>query len=248
MTDSVVMIGRSLRHLTRSLDTLLLSVILPATMLLMFVYVFGGAINTGTQYINYVVPGILLLCAGYGASQTSISVATDMIAGVIDRFRSLPIASSTVLTGHVAASVVRNLVSTAIVVALAVLIGFRPSAGVLEWAGALGLLLLFMLAIAWVSVNFGLLARSAEGAGAFPFFILFLPYVSSAFVPTETMPKALHFFAENQPVTPVIETVRGLLMGAPVGDSAVKAVAWCAAILLVGYLSARVLFGRRTAR
>ncbi|WP_020519835.1 ABC transporter permease [Catelliglobosispora koreensis] len=248
MTDALVMSGRSLRHLTRSLDALLLSVILPVTILLMFVYVFGGAITTGTAYINYVVPGILLLCGGYGAAQTSLGVANDMQTGVIDRFRSMPINGASVLTGHVVAGVVRNFLPTALVAGLAVLMGFRPAGGLAQWAGAVGVLMLYMTAIAWLSVCFGLIAKSTEGAGAFPFFILFLPYVSSAFVPTSTMPSGLQWFAEHQPVTPIIETVRGLLMGTPLGNSAWLAVAWSLGILLVGYALARTLFRRGASR
>src|SRR5688572_20642353 len=167
ISDSLTMMGRSLRHLTRSVDSILLSAILPVMLLLMFVYVFGGAIATGTAYINYVVPGIILLCAGYGASQTALSVTSDMVRGLIDRFRSLPIVSSSVLTGHVVASIARILVSTAIVLGLALVIGFRPSAGMLEWLAVLGLVVLFALAIAWLSVVFGLIARTVEGAGGF---------------------------------------------------------------------------------
>lgn len=245
MTVTLTMIGRSLRHLTRSLDVLLLGVVLPVMLLLLFVYVFGGAIATGTAYINYVVPGIILLCAGYGASQTAISVTNDLVRGIIDRFRSLPIPSSSVLSGHVTASLVRNLLSTAIVVGVAWAMGFRPSATPLEWLAALGVLVMFILAMAWLSVVFGLLARTVEGAGGFGFFVLFLPYVSSAFVPTETMPDWLHAFAHHQPVTPIIETLRGLLLGTPIGDSGWLAVAWCAGILVVSYALARILFKRR---
>jgi ABC-2 type transport system permease protein len=245
ISDSFTMVGRSVRHLTRSFDSILLSVILPVMLLLMFVYVFGGAIDTGTLYLNYVVPGIILLCAGYGASQTSISVTNDMVRGIIDRFRSLPILSSSVLTGHVVASMVRVGISTAIVVGLAVAIGFRPRADALQWIAALGVVALFVLAIAWMSVVFGLIAKTVEGAGGFSFFVLFLPYISSAFVPTETMPRALRVFAEHQPVTPIIETVRGLLMGTPIGDSAWLAVAWCTGVLVLSYGAARYLFHHR---
>jgi ABC-2 type transport system permease protein len=245
ISDSFTMVGRSLRHLSRSFDSILLSVILPVMLLLMFVYVFGGAIDTGTRDLNYVVPGIILLCAGYGASQTSISVTNDMIRGIIDRFRSLPILSSSVLTGHVVASVVRVGISTAIVVGLAIAIGFRPRADALQWLAALGMVVLFVLAISWLSVVFGLIAKTVEGSGGFSFFVLFLPYISSAFVPTKTMPKALQFFAEHQPITPIIETVRGLLMGTPSGDSAWLAVAWCAGLLVLSYGLARYLFHHR---
>lgn len=245
ISDSFTMMGRSLRHLTRSFDSILLSVILPVMLLLMFVYVFGGAIDTGTLYLNYVVPGIILLCAGYGASQTSISVTNDMIRGIIDRFRSLPILSSSVLTGHVVASMVRVGISTAIVVGLAIAIGFRPRADALQWIAALGVVAVFVLAISWLSVVFGLIVKTVEGAGGFSFFVLFLPYVSSAFVPTETMPRAMRVFAEHQPVTPIIETVRGLLMGMPIGDSAWLAVAWCAGLFVLSYGVARYLFHHR---
>jgi ABC-2 type transport system permease protein len=242
---TLTLVWRSLRHLTRSIDTLLLTVFLPLMILLLFVYVFGGAISTGTAYINYVVPGIILLCAGYGASQTAVSVTNDMVRGIIDRFRSLPITGSGVLTGHVAASLARNMVSTAIVVGVAYAIGFRPRASALDWVGALGLLMLFIIAMSWLSVVFGLIAKTVEGAGGFSFFVLFLPYVSSAFVPTHTMPAALQWVARNQPVTPIIETTRGLLLGTPIGNSGWLAIAWCGGLFAVSYVLARVLFNRR---
>jgi len=245
--DSFTMIGRSLRTLTRSIDTLLLTAVLPVMILLMFGYVFGGAINAGTRYINYVVPGVILLCAGYGASVTAISVTNDLVKGVIDRFRSLPIVSSAMLTGHVVASVLRNLVSTAIVLAVAFAMGFRPDASVGEWLAAVGVVVLYVLAMSWLSVVFGLLARTSEGAGGLGFFVLFLPYVSSAFVPPDTMPTWLRPVAEHQPITPIIETVRGLLIGTPIGDSGALAVAWCLGLLLISYVAAVVLFKRRTA-
>ncbi|GAB3138812.1 multidrug efflux ABC transporter permease LieB [Micromonospora sonneratiae] len=249
VSDSVTMIGRSLRHTRRNLDALLLAVMLPAILLLLFVYVFGGAITTGfAEYINYVVPGIILLCTGYGASSTAVSVANDMVTGIVDRFRSLPILSSAMLTGHVVASVARNAFATAIVIGLAFLMGFRPSAEPIEWLAVIGLLLLFILAMSWLAVTLGLLAGSVEGASGFTFVILFLPYLSSAFVPTETMPSALHAVAENQPITPMIETVRGLLMGTPIGNSALLALAWFGGILIVAYLLSARLFQRRAVR
>ncbi len=247
LRDSMVFIGRGLRHSVRSVDALLVAVFLPVAILLLFVYVFGGAIAVGTRYIDYVVPGIILLCAGYGAAGTAVGVNTDMTNGVIDRFRSLPIAGSAVLTGHVVASVVRNLVSTSLVLVVALLIGFRPVGGPLAWLGVVGVLLLFMAGVSWLAACFGLLARSPEAAGAFSFVIMFLPYLSSAFVPTETMPAALRGIADNQPVTPVIETLRGLLMGGPVGDSGVLAVLWCAGFVVVGGIGTALLFRRRTA-
>jgi ABC-2 type transport system permease protein len=244
MSDSLVFVGRSVRHSTRSIDALVVAVLLPVLMLLLFVYVFGGALDTGGPYVNYVVPGIILLCAGYGSATTAVSVNADMTTGVIDRFRSLPIASSGVLTGHVAASVLRNLVSTVIVLGVALLIGFDPQASALDWLGVLGVLLAFMVAISWIAACFGLLAKSAEGAGAFSFAIMFLPYVSSAFVPTDTMPGALEWIGDRQPVTPIVETLRGLMLGTPIGDHAVVALAWCAGLAAVGIVSAGLLFRR----
>jgi ABC-2 type transport system permease protein len=248
VADSVTMIQRSLRHSLRNQDALLMAVALPILLMLMFVYVFGGAIDTGTEYVNYVVPGIILLCTGYGAASTAVAVAQDMAEGVMDRFRSLPIHSSAVLTGHVVASLVRNAFSTALVIGVAVLTGFRPTAGPLRWLGAVAVLLLFVLAMSWLSVALGLLARSVEGASGFTFFVLFLPYLSSAFVPTDTMPAVLRVAAEHQPVTPIIETVRGLLFGTPIGSSGWLAVAWCGGMLAVSYAASAVLFRRRTAR
>jgi ABC-2 type transport system permease protein len=208
--------------------------------------VFGGAIETGSAYIDYVVPGIIILCAGYGAAETGVGVCHDLVNRIIDRFRTLPIVASSVLVGHVAASVVRNLVSTIVVVGVAFAIGFRPSAGVVEWLGAIGLILLFVLAISWVSVCFGLVARTPEAASGFAFFLLFLPYVSSAFVPTATMPAPLQAVADHQPITPLIEAIRGLLTGTPIGSSAAVAVAWFVSITLLAFGGAALLFRRRT--
>jgi ABC-2 type transport system permease protein len=241
------MSGRSLRIARRNVDVLLTSLLLPVMLMLLFVYLFGGAIDTGTRYVTYVVPGVLLLCAGFGASMTAVSVSTDMTGGIIDRFRSLDVGGSSVLAGHVAASVVRNLASTVLVFAVAFLIGFRPSAGPLDWLAAAGVLLLFIGAISWLAAAVGLLARSPEAAGGFSFLVMFLPYPSSAFVPIETMPSWLQGFAANQPVTPVIETLRGLLLGLPLGSSPWKAVAWCLGILVASVAVSGVLFRRRTA-
>ncbi|WP_028057496.1 ABC transporter permease [Candidatus Solirubrobacter pratensis] len=244
MADSLVFVGRSVRHSARSLDAVMTAVLLPVMILLLFVYVFGGAIDTGGRYVDYVVPGIILLCAGYGSATTAVSVNQDMTTGVIDRFRSLPISSSGVLTGHVVASVLRNLVSTVIVLCVALLIGFDPRASALDWLGVLGVLLAFMVAISWIAACFGLLAKSAEGAGAFSFAIMFLPYVSSAFVPTDSMPAALEAIGDRQPITPIVETLRGLMLGTPIGDHAVAALAWCGGLTALGVISAGVLFRR----
>jgi ABC-2 type transport system permease protein len=247
MSDSLTMAGRSLRLTMRTPDALLTSLLLPIMLMLLFVDLFGGAIQTGTEYVTYVVPGVLLLCAGFGASMTAVSVSQDMTGGIVDRFRSLDVAGTAVLAGHVAASVARNLASTVLVLGVAFLIGFRPSAEPLDWLAAAGVLLAFMLAISWLSAAIGLLARSPEAAGGFTFFMAFLPYPSSAFVPIDTMPSWLHGFANNQPVTPVIETLRGLLLDTPVGTSPWLALAWCGGILVASVALAGVLFRRRTA-
>lgn len=246
--DSITMFKRGMRHTVRTPDTMIVAVALPVVLMLMFVYVFGGAMNVGTDYIEYVVPGIILLCASFGAASTATSVAVDMTEGIVDRFRTMAIARSAVLTGHVAASVVRNLVTTGIVICVALLIGFRPNATFVEWLASVGLVALFVLAISWLAVALGLIARSAEAANGFTFFLLFLPYVSSAFVPTSSMPSWLPWFADNQPVTPVIETLRGLLMGTAIGDSAALAIGWCGGIAVVGYLWSGWLFRQKTGR
>ncbi|WP_430333292.1 ABC transporter permease [Rhodococcus sp. ACT016] len=248
LADSWAMLRRNLVHITRSPDTMVMALALPIMLMVLFVYVFGGAIATDTAYIDYVVPGIVLLCAAFGSSTTAVSVSSDMTDGVIDRFRTLPIARSAVVNGHVLASVVRNLVTTAVVVAVALLMGFRPTADPLRWLAAIALVALFVLALSYVSTALGLLAANPEAAGGFTFAILFLPYVSSAFVPTDTMPTWLHWFAANQPVTPIIETVRGLLTGTPIGDSAWLAVGWCVAFTVVGFAAATTLYRRRTSR
>jgi ABC-2 type transport system permease protein len=245
--DSLTLTGRSIKHNFRSIDAMVTAALLPIMILLLFVYVFGGAIDTGTTYINYVVPGIILLCAGFGSASTSVIVCEDMTTGVIDRFRSLPISSSAVLTGHVVAGVLRNLLTTLLVLGVAALLGFRPTAGVLQWFEVLGLLMLFMFTISWLAAAFGLLARSVEAANAFAFIVMFAPYVSSAFVPTRTMPAALQAVAAHQPITPIIETLRGLMLGTPIGSSGPVALAWCMAGAIVGCILAGLLYRRRTA-
>lgn len=247
VTDAFTMAARSLRISWRNLDALLTSLMLPVMLMLLFVYLFGGAINTGTKYVTYVVPGVLMLCAGFGASLTAVSVSTDMTGGIIDRFRSMDVGGASVLAGHVAASVARNTVSTVIVLAVAFAIGFRPRADALGWLAAAGVLLLFVLAMSWFSAAVGLLARTPEAASGFTFFVMFLPYPSSAFVKIDTMPSWIHGFAEHQPATPVIESLRGLLLDTPVGNSPWQAVAWCGGILLAAVAVSGVLFRRRTA-
>ena len=246
-TDSAAMVGRSVKHTVRNLESLLMSVILPVVLMLLFVYVFGGAIDPSGDYANYVLPGIVLLCTGYGAASTAVDVTRDMTEGVVDRFRSMPILSSAVLTGHVVASVARNALATLLVIGVAFLTGFRPDAGMVEWLAVGGLLLLWVLALSWVAVCFGLIARTVEGANGFTFLVLFLPYLSSAFVPVETMKAGLRAVAANQPVTPITETLRGLLLGTPIGSHGWQAVLWCGALLIGAYGAASVLFRRRTA-
>jgi ABC-2 type transport system permease protein len=248
VSDAVTMIDRSVRLMRRNVDTLFVSILLPMLMMALFVYVFGGAIDTGTQYINYVVPGILLLTTGYGASNTAMAVAEDMTSGMIDRLRSLPIRSFAVLTGHVTASVARNAVSTAIVVLASLAMGFRPSAGPADWLAAIGLLLLYVLALSWLAAGLGVIAKSVESASTLSFFMLFLPYLSSAFVPPETMPSWLRPISEHQPITPVIETVRSLLIGTPLGNHDWIALAWCSGLLLFSVTLATSLYRRRTSR
>jgi ABC-2 type transport system permease protein len=244
--DALIMVARCLRLSRRNLDALMMSVMLPIMLMLLFVYLFGGAINTGTQYVTYVVPGVILLCTGFGSSLTAVSVSEDMKGGIIDRFRSMDIGGGAVLSGHVAASAARNIVSTVLVLGVAFLIGFRPSAGPLDWLAVAGILLLFILAISWLSAAVGLLARSPEAAGGFTFFVMFLPYPSSAFVPIHTMPSWIHGFSRNQPATPVIESLRGLLLDTPVGTRPWVALAWCGGILLVSVALSGVLFRHRT--
>lgn len=248
VSDVATMIDRSVRLTRRNVDTLFVSILLPLLMMALFVYVFGGAIDTGTQYINYVVPGILLLTSGYGASNTAMAVADDMTTGMMDRLRSLPIRSFAVLTGHVTASVARNAVSTTVVVLAALAMGFRPNASPVDWLAAIGLLLLYVIALSWLAAALGVIAKSVESASALSFFMLFLPYLSSAFVRTETMPAFLRPISEHQPITPVIEAVRGFLTGTPIGSNGWIALAWCVGLLVFSTTLASVLYRRRTAR
>jgi len=226
-------------------DTLLMGIALPVIIMAMFVYVFGGAIDTGMAYVDYVVPGIVLLCAGYGASTTAVGVASDMTGGLMNRFRSLPMRPAAALTGHVVESMARNAVSTVLVVGVAFAAGFRPDAGPGGWLATAALVAAYVLALTWVAVCTGIVASSPEAASAFSFAIMFLPYVSSAFVQPETMPRVLELVARYQPVTPVTDTVRAWLTGAGQAQPWV-AFAWCAGLFLVARVGAVVLFRRRT--
>ncbi|GHA63180.1 ABC transporter permease [Streptomyces termitum] len=247
LTTTAVLAGRGLRLSRRNLDAVITSLMLPVLLMLVFVYFFGGAIDTGdTRYVTYVVPGVLVLCAGFGAAGTAVSVSDDMRRGTVDRFRTLDIGGVPILAGHVAATVVRNALATALVLGVAFLIGFRPAATPGGWLAAIGLLLVYITTVSWLSAAAGLLARTPEAAGAVTFFMMFLPYPSSAFVPIDTMPDWLHGFAEHQPVTPLIESMRGLLLDRPVGDAPWIALAWCAALLAVAVAASGALFRFRT--
>ena len=244
--DYRTMAVRCARLTSREIDAAATSLFLPVMLMVTFVYLFGGAISTGTRYITYVVPGVLLLCAGVGSATTAVTVCRDMTGGIIDRFRSMDVGSLPVLSGHVAASVARNAASTVLVFAVALGIGFRPHAGPAAWSAVIGLLLLYVLAISWLATAIGLLVSSPEAANAFMFAPMIVTYASSAFVPVRTMPSWLHGFAGHQPATPVIETLRGLLLGTPVGASGWQAGAWCGGVAAVSVLLSAAAFRRRT--
>ena len=243
--DTMVLLGRSLRHITRSPDTIITTTIMPIAFLLLFVYVFGGAINTGSDsYVNYLLPGILLITIASGISYTALRLFTDMQGGIFERFQSMPIARSSVLWAHVLTSLAANVISVAAVVAVAVGMGFRSGAGVLAWLAVAGILILFTLALTWAAVIPGLTAKSVDGASAFAYPLIFLPFVSSAFVPTGTMPGPVRAFAEHQPVTSIVNAVRDLFTRQPVGNGIWTALAWCVGILVVAYLFANTSYRR----
>lgn len=240
------MVARCLRLEVRDIEALLMGVVLPVMLMLLFTYVFGGAMDVGGAYLDYVTPGIVLLCAGFGASTTAVAVAGDVHGGMVDRLRSMPVAGWTLLAGHTIASVLRNAVPTTIVFTIAVLLGFRAGGGLTGWIGAAVLVMLWVIAITWVAVFVGVAVRSVAAANGFTFGILFLPYLSSAFVPTASMPDWLRGFAEHQPVTPVIEAVRGLLAsGTPPTGTLLAAVAWSLGIAVGFAIAAALVFARR---
>jgi ABC-2 type transport system permease protein len=244
--DTVVLLGRSLRHITRSVDTIITTAIMPVAFMLLFVYVFGGAINAGTDsYVNYLLPGILLITIASGISYTAYRLFLDMQSGIFERFHSMPIARSSVLWAHVLTSVVANLTSVVVVILVALLMGFRSGAGVLAWLAVAGILALFTLALTWLAVIPGLTAKSVDGASAFSYPLIFLPFVSSAFVPTGTMPGPVRAFAEHQPVTYIVNAIRDLYAQEPVGTDIWVALSWCAGLLVVAYLFAMVTYRRR---
>jgi ABC-2 type transport system permease protein len=240
--------ARGLRHTARNPDALITSLALPVILLLLFVYVFGGAIDRSGGYVDYVVPGIVVLCAMFGAAGTAVGVCADKVEGVMDRYRTLPVRGGAVLAGHVVASLARNLVATGLVVGLAVAIGFRPTATPVEWLAALGVVVLVVLAVTWLAAALGLLVSSVEAANAVGFVVLFLPYLSSAFVPVDTLPSWLQGVAERQPVTPVIETLRGLLTGTPIGPDGWWVLVWWGGLLVVSVGWASALFRRHAGR
>lgn len=256
VSDSATMLRRNLRHMRRYPSLTLLLIGMPIIFLLLFVYVFGGTLGAGlgsvsggrVAYVNYVAPGILLMTVAAASQGTAILVAKDMTEGIIARFRTMAISRASILTGHVLGSMIQTMLGIAVVIAVALLTGFRPTAGLLTWIAAIGLLALFTLALTWLTVALGLVAKSVETASNTPMFLTLLPFLGSGFVPTGSMPTGLRWFAEHQPFTPVNETLRGLLLGTPIGNSAVLAVAWCVGITLVCYLWALKLYNRDPAR
>jgi ABC-2 type transport system permease protein len=251
VTDSATMLRRNLRHALRYPSMTISTLAGPVLILLLFNYAFGGALGAGIgggSYIDYVAPGVILMAATAGSTATAVAVCSDMTEGIINRFRTMAIARSSVLTGHVIGSMIQTLISIAFVIAIAIAIGFRPTADAVEWAGAIGLLTLVTFALTWLSAAFGLVAKNVETASNAPLPLQFLPFLGSAIVPTESMPDGMRQFAENQPFTPIIETLRGLLMGTPIGHSAAIAVGWCVALALLGYLWARKAFARDPVR
>jgi ABC-2 type transport system permease protein len=255
LTDSATMLRRNVRHMRRY-PMLFFIAGIPVVLLLLFVFVFGGTLGAGlggvsggrAEYVAYVTPGLLLFTVAGAAQGTAIAVAMDMKEGIIARFRTMPISRASFLSGHVLGNVAQTMLGVLIVVAVAVLIGFRATTGPVEWIAAAGLLALAALALTWISVALGLVSNSVETASNLPMPLMLLPFFGSGFVPTASMPDPLRWFAENQPFTPIIETVRRLLLGGEIGDRGLIAVAWCVAITVAGYLWAQRLYGRDPAR
>jgi ABC-2 type transport system permease protein len=255
LTDTRTMLRRNLRRMRRYPMIFYIAGI-PIVLLLLFVYVFGGTLGAGlgglsggrTEYLAYLVPGLLLFTVAGGAQGTAIAVAMDMKEGIVDRFRTMPISRASVLTGHVVANVLQTMLAVAIVVAVAIVIGFRPTTGPVEWIAATGLLTLAALGITWISVALALVSGSVESASNLPMPLMLLPFFGSGFVPTASMPDPLRWFADNQPFTPIIETTRRLLLGGEIGNGALIAVGWCVAITLAGYFLSRRLYDRDPAR
>jgi ABC-2 type transport system permease protein len=246
--DTAVLTGRSLKHVTRSMDTIITTAVIPIAFMLLFVFVFGGAIKHGAgSYVSYLLPGILLITVASGISYTAYRLFLDMKDGIFARFQSMPIARSSVLWAHVLTSLVANLVSVVVVVLVALLIGFRSGAGILAWLAVAGIVIVFTLALTWLAVIPGLTAKTVDGASGFSYPLIFLPFVSSAFVPTASMPGPVRAFAEYQPVTSIVNTIRDLFEQRPVSGDIWIALAWCVGILVVAYVVSMVVYRRRTA-
>jgi ABC-2 type transport system permease protein len=244
--DTAVLLGRSLRHIARSPDTIITTVVTPIAMLLLFVYVLGGAIRTGTgSYVNYLLPGILIITIASGISYTAYRLFLDLQGGIFERFQSMPIARAAVLWAHVLTSLVANLISLVVVLLVALVMGFRSGIGVLGWLAVAGILVLFTLALTWLAVIPGLTASSVDGASAFAYPLIFLPFISSAFVPTASMPGPVRAFAEHQPVTSIVNTLRALFTEQPVGTGIWTALAWCTGLLVVAFTFAVITYRRR---
>jgi len=245
-SDTAVLTGRSLKHITRSIDTIITTAVVPIAFMLLFVFVFGGAIKHGSgSYVSYLLPGILLITVASGISYTAYRLFLDLKGGIFERFQSMPIARSSVLWAHVLTSMVANLVSVVVVVLVALLIGFRSGAGVLAWLGVAGIVIVFTLALTWLAVIPGLTAKTVDGASAFSYPLIFLPFISSAFVPTATMPGPVRAFAEYQPVTSIVNTIRDLFTQQPVSADIWIALAWCVGLLVVAYVVAMRVYRRR---
>lgn len=254
--DSATMLRRDLRHSLRYPMMTLSGVMLPVFFLLLFVGVFGNALRAGLgpaipsggHYVDYLAPGVILMTAGGAAEATAVSVCTDMNEGIIARFRTMAISRTSVLTGQVLGTLIQAMISVVLVVAVALALGFRPTASPVEWVAAVGVFAMLTLALSWLAVAFGLVAKTPAGANSLALILVMLPFVSSAFVPTGSMPAVARWFAQNQPFTPVIQTLRGLLTGTPIGHSAVPAAVWCVALATVGYLWARRQYDQNPTR
>jgi len=248
-SDLKVLTGRCLRHVTRSLDTIITVTLMPIAFLLLFVYVFGGAIQSGSDnYVSYLLPGVLLVGVASAVAYTAYRLFIDVSTGVFERFHSMPIARSAIVWSHVLTSVVSTLVSLAVIVAVALIMGFRSPAGILSWLAVVGILIVFILALTWIAVIAGLSAKTIDGASAFSYPLIFLPFISSAFVPTATMPTPVRVFAEYQPVTPIVNALRSLLAGAPVDSQIWVGLAWCVGIAILAYILAMRAYARRIRR
>jgi ABC-2 type transport system permease protein len=246
--DSSVLLGRSLRHIFRSADTIITTAITPIAIMLLFVYVFGGAIDTGDEaYVNYVLPGVLLIAIASGIAYTAVRLFTDLQSGIFERFHSMPVARASVLWAHVLTSLVANGITVVIIVGVGLLMGFRTSASPLDWLAVAGILALFTLALTWIAIVAGLSAKSVDGAAGFSYPLVFLPFISSAFAPTDTMPGPVRFFAENQPVTSIVSTIQDLFAQRPVGGDIWVALAWCLGLLIAAYVFAMITYRKKMA-